>query len=114
MANYSVPGGGSIDFTTDAAAWSESATSAVSIRGFPGGDDIAISLGGQREVTRTVTCIFPNRGQYVGFAILRGKMGTLIIDGWDPSSVGAVLKESNPDPPQADGKVVARAQFVLT
>lgn len=114
MANFSVPSAGSVDFTTDAASWSEPATSAVSIRGFPGGDNIAVSLGGQREVTRTVTCIFPGRGQYVAFALLRGKQGSLFIDGWDTGAVGAVLKESNPDPPHTDGKVMARAQFVLT
>jgi hypothetical protein len=48
----------------------------------------------------------------VSFALLRGKAGTLVIDHWD--SVGAVLKESDPDPPRADGQVKARASFVLT
>lgn len=105
---------GGVDFGTDIAAWSEPATSAVSIRGFPGGDRIAVSLGGQREVTRTVGCVFPTRGQYVTFALLRGQVHSLIIDGWDPGPVNAVLKESNPEPPRADGQVIARAQFVLT
>lgn len=109
MSNY-----GGVDFDTDVAAWAETATSAVSIRAFPGGDNIAVSLGGQREVTRTVTCIFPGRGQYVNFILLRGQVHSLLIDDWDSGPVDAVLKEANPDPPFADGRVQARAQFVLT
>lgn len=103
---------GGITFTATEDGWSEPATSAVNIRGFPGGNTIAVSLGGRREVTRTVTCLFPNRGQYVSFALLRGAAASLVIDNWD--TVTAVLKESNPDPPRADGQVQARAQFVLT
>lgn len=94
--------------------WSESATSAVSVRGFPGGDDIAVSLGGQREVTRTVSCLFANRGDWINFIVQRGRAGTLQVDNWDPDPIDAVLKEANPDPIRADGKVIARAQFVLT
>jgi hypothetical protein len=103
---------GGIDFDALEEGWSEPATSAVSVRGFPGGDNVAISLGGRREVSRTVTCEFPGRGQYVAFALLRGAVATLVIDSWD--TVSAVLKEVNPDPPQADGRVKARAQFILT
>jgi hypothetical protein len=105
---------GGVDFDTDEAGWSEPATSAVSVRGFPGGDNIAVSLGGQREITRTVTCIFPTRGQYVNFALLRGQVHQLLIDDWDTGPVDAVLKEANPDPPRADGQVVARGTFILT
>ncbi len=112
MTNFTVVSVGSVDFTALEDGWSEPATSAVSVRGFPGGDAIAISLAGQREVTRTVSCLFPTRGQYVSFALLRGKVGTLVIDHWD--TVGAVLKESNADPPRADGQIAARAQFILT
>jgi hypothetical protein len=103
---------GGVAFIALEEGWSEPATSAVSVRGFPGGNNIAISLAGQREVTRTVSCQFANRGLYVTFALLRGAVATLQIDNWD--SVPAVLKESNPDPPRADGQVIARAQFVLT
>lgn len=105
---------GGVDFDTDSAGWSEPATSAVGIRGFPGGDNIAVSLGGQREVTRTVTCIFADRGQYVSFVLLRGQVHDLLVTGWDPTPLSAVLKEANPDPPQTDGKVQARATFILT
>lgn len=109
MSNY-----GGVDFDTDVSGWSEPATSSVNVRGFPGGDTIAVSLGGQREVNRTVTCIFPTRGQYVAFSLLRGQEHTLQIDDWDDVPINAVLKESNPDPPSADGYVVAKAQFILT
>lgn len=105
---------GGVDFDTDAAGWSETATSSVDVRGFPGGDTIALSLGGQREVTRTVTCIFPNRGQYVSFILLRGQEHSLFIENWDTLGINAVLKEANPDPPHTDGQVSARAQFILT
>lgn len=105
---------GGVDFGTDEAGWSEPATSAVGVRGFPGGNNIAVSLGGQREVTRTVTCIFPGRGQYVNFVLLRGQVHPLLIDGWDTGPLNAVLKEANPDPPRTDGQVSARATFILT
>jgi hypothetical protein len=111
MSSYTTSSG-SATFVADSEGWSEPATSAVGIRGFPGGNSIAISLAGRREVTRTVRCLFATRGDYVQFVLLRGTTGTLVIDNWD--TVGAVLKEANPEPPSADGKVIARAQFVLT
>jgi len=113
MASFSA-GGTTVNFTTDTASWSEAATSSVTVRGFPGGDKVAISLGGQREVLRTVTCVFPTRGDWINFIVQRGRVGSLYIDGWDTGSVGAILKEANPDAPLANGEVHARAQFVLT
>ena len=114
MSSFSVPGFGSVSFTTIEEGWSEPATASVNVRGFPGGNTVAVSIGGQREVSRTLTCVFTDRGQYVSFALLRGRPipGTLVVDNWD--TVSAVLKESNPDPPQTDGQVIARAQFILT
>jgi len=106
-------GGVLCDFVAVKDSWSEPATSAVGIRGFPGGDNIAVSLGGQREVTRTVTCIFAARGDYINFVVQRGRVGDLQIDEWDPAPIAAVLKEANPDPPFPDGRLTARAQFVL-
>lgn len=112
MSSFSVSGSGAVSFIALEDGWSEPATAAVNVRGFPGGNNVAVSLGGRREVTRTVACVFTDRSQYVSFALMRGAVGTLVIDNWD--SVGAVLKESNPDPPRADGQVIARAQFILT
>lgn len=103
---------GGVAFDALVEGWSEPATAAVSARGFPGGNNVALSLGGQREVTRSVTCVFADRGSYVSFALLRGTVQTLVIDNWDTNS--AALKESNPDPPSLDGTVKAKAQFILT
>lgn len=105
---------GGIDFDAIEDGWSETASSAVSVRGFPGGDNVAVSLGGAREVNRSVTCIFPSRGQYVAFVLLRGTEQNLLVTNWDPSPVTAVLKDVNGDPPRSDGKVQAKANFVLT
>lgn len=102
---------GGVTFDALIEGWSEPATAAVSVRGFPGGNNVAISLGGQREITRSVTCLFPTRGEYVNFVLLRGTVATLVIDGWDTNQ--AVLKEANPDPPDLGGTVRAKAQFVL-
>jgi hypothetical protein len=99
-------------FTALEEGWSEPATSAVSTRGFPGGDTVAISLGGQREVTRTVTLLFSNRPDYIRAVLARGQDGgTLTIDNWD--SVAAILKEISAEPPLQDGRIKARATFVL-
>jgi hypothetical protein len=103
---------GGVTFTAVEEGWSEPATSAVNVRGFPGGNAVAISLGGRREVTRTVTCVFNTRPDYINFVLLRGAEASLVIDNWD--TVNAVLKEASADPPRSDGKVQARAQFVLT
>lgn len=103
---------GGVTFTAVEEGWSEPATSAVTVRGFPGGNNVAISLGGRREVKRNVTCVFTTRPDYISFVLLRGAEASLVIDNWD--TVDAVLVEANPDPPRMDGKVVARAQFVLT
>lgn len=100
-----------IQFDAIEEGWSEPATSAVSVRGFPGGNSVAISLGGQREVRRTVSCIFANRDDYVAFALSRNIVLGLTIDNWD--TVDVVLQESAPDPPWADGRIKATAKFVL-
>jgi hypothetical protein len=103
---------GGVSFTAVEDGWSEPAMSAVNVRGFPGGNNVAVSLGGRREVKRTVTCVFVNFAAYLSFVLLRGAEASLVIDNWNTAD--AVLIESNPDPPRADGQVVARAQFVLT
>lgn len=105
---------GSVTFATDKSAWAEPAVAAVEIKGFPGGDAIAVSLGGQREVTRTVTVILASVAVYRALVAMRGRLGWLTIDGWDSAPVGAVLKQLSPQPPGSDGSVVAQAQFVLT
>lgn len=102
-----------ITFVAHQTSWAEPATAAVSVRGFPGGDAIAISLGGQREITRTFGVEFDSVASYKVFQGMRGKMGTLTVGGWDTGPVTAVLKQVSPDPPGSDPRVFGTAQFVL-
>lgn len=104
---------GTSTFTADRQAWAEPATSEVAIRGFPGGNAIAVSLAGQREVKRTVTCILASLAAYRAFAGQRNKLGTLQITTLDDVPISAVLKEVAPQVPEQDGSVVCVAQFVL-
>lgn len=95
-------------------SWAEPATADVNIRGFPGGDNVAISLGGQREITRTFGVEFASIASYKVFRSMRGRLGTLNVGSWDTSGpVTAVLKQVSPDPPSNDGRVFGTAQFVL-
>lgn len=103
----------SVTFDTDSASWAEPASAAVEVKGFPGGDAIAVSLGGQRELTRTVTLVFSSVSAYRSLVAMRGRQGWLTIDNWDSGSVSAVLKQTSPQPPGSDGSVAAQAQFVL-
>lgn len=104
---------GAVTFTAVEDGWSEVANSAVNVRGFPGGDNWAISLAGQREITRTITCVFPDRGSYVNLVLLRGTQNTLDIEGWD--TVTAVLKSTSVDVlPRGDGQMSCKAEFVLS
>jgi hypothetical protein len=103
---------GGVNFEAVGDGWNETSSAAVSVRGFPGGNNVAISLAGQREVKRTISCVFDDRGQYVSLVLLRGAEHDLVIDNWD--TVSAVLTEVSGDPPLTDGKVRATAQFVLT
>lgn len=94
-------------------SWAEPASAEVNVLGFPGGDSVAISLGGQREITRTFGVFFTTIALYRVFQNQRGKQGSLTLGSWDTAAVGAVLKQVNPDPPENDGSVHAVAQFVL-
>lgn len=94
-------------------SWAEPATAEVNALGFPGGDSVAISLGGQREITRTFGTFFTTIALYQVFRDQRGKQGWLTLASWDTAAVGAVLKQVSPNPPELDGSVHAIAQFVL-
>lgn len=105
---------GSLTFTAVENGWSETAAADVNVRGFPGGDAVAVSLGGQREVTRTVTAYVTNRAAYDTLTRMRGKLGTLSITDWDSVPISAVLKQVSPQAPGSDGTLLVQAQFVLT
>lgn len=94
-------------------SWSESAKAEVDVRGFPGGDAVAVSLAGQRETMRTVSFLFSTIAAYRSFAAMRGRLGSLKVDNWDSAAISAVLKQCSPNVVHADGSVLARAEFVL-
>lgn len=104
----------SLTFTAYEDSWAESASADVNTRGFPGGDSVAISLAGQREVIRTFTVQLASRAVYDTFASMRGKLGYLQVTDWDSAAVGAVLKQCSPRAVESDGTVFVQAQFVLT
>lgn len=114
MSSSFVTATGSLTFVAIEDSWSETAAAAVNVRGFPGGDSVAISLNGQREVTRTVTAYVANRAAYDTLARMRAKLGVLFIESWDTAPVGAVLKQCSPRTPAADGTILVQAQFILT
>lgn len=100
-------------FDADVASWAEPATAEVNTLAFPGGDSVAISLAGQREITRTFGVFFTTIALYRVFRDQRGRQGTLTLGSWDTSAVGAVLKRVSPEPPGSDGSVHAVAEFLL-
>lgn len=103
-----------VSFTAMSDSWSEQSGAQVDVMPFPGGDAIAISLGGQRGTTRTFKALLASRTDYQTLASIRGRQGTLVVENWDTAgAVNAVLKQISPDPIQADGKVYAQVQFVL-
>ncbi len=104
---------GSVTFTAAAESWNEQSDSDVGILAFPGGDAVAISLGGQRETRRTFKALLVNRAAYQTLLSMRNRRGGLFIENWDTVPVNAVLQRVAPDPIQADGQVYAQVQFVL-
>lgn len=103
-----------VSFTATADSWSESSGSDVAVKGFPGGDAVAVSIGGQRETRRTFKVLFPTTAAYILFRSMRARQGMLYVENWDTTAVGAILTTTAPDAIQGDGQVVARAEFVLT
>ena len=81
--------------------------------GFPGGNSVAVSLGGQRGTTRAFKAVLNSVSDYKVLRDMRAKVGSLFVEGWDTAPVNAVLQQTAPDPIQADGKVYARLQFIL-
>lgn len=104
---------GSVSFTATTDGWAEPATSAVDVIGFPGGDAIAISIAGQRDMHRSFTALFTTAATYRLFRDMRSKAGYLQVENWDSSPVRAILISTTPQPPQADGQVLCAASFIL-
>lgn len=104
---------GGVTFTALTDGFAEPAKASVTTRGFPGGDNWAITLAGQREVERQMSCLFDDRGQYVNFVLLRGQQHDLLVDIWDGSPVSAVLKDVSAGDTFPSGHIRATANFVL-
>ncbi len=104
---------GTVSFTATTDSWSEQSSADVSVVGFPGGDAVAISIGGQRETTRAFKALLTNATAYRLLRDMRAQLGTLLVEQWDTTPVNAILRHVQPDPIQADGQVLAQVQFVL-
>ncbi len=102
-----------VSFTATTDSWSEPATAEVNVLPFPGGDAVAISLGGQRNAPRAFKALFANKAAYDTLVGMRGRAGGLKVENWDSVPQSAVLQRCAPDPIQADGQVYAQVQFVL-
>lgn len=101
-----------LTFQDAAAGWREQADSDVSTRGFPGGG-YALSIGGTRGIQRSLSMLLDSVDDYRTLVAMRAARGFLQIDGWDMTEVAVVLKSCSPEPVFADGRVMARADFIL-
>ena len=104
---------GGVNFTALRDGFNEPAKASVTVRGFPGGDNWAITLAGQREVERTVSCLFESRGEYLQFVLLRGRSELLLVDVWDGGPVQAVLRDVAAGDTFVTGQIRSTASFVL-
>ena len=104
---------GTVSFTATTDSWQEPSESEVEVIGFPGGDAVAISLGGQRETRRTITLLLSTPAAYRQLRNMRSKAGYLSIENWDTAPVRAVLTRTSPSPPYASGEVSCQASFIL-
>lgn len=113
MASHFTTYLGTISFTASTDSWSEEASSDVEVMGFPGGDDIAISISGQRGMRRAFKALLDTVDDYRALRDMRAKEGQLFVENWDDTAVSAVLTSVRPDPPHLGGEVSCTAQFIL-
>lgn len=113
MSSTFITSQASVSFLAATETWNEQSSSEVNVLGFPGGDAVAVSIAGQRETTRTFKALLNNVTDYQTMRGMRATAGRLTIENWDSAPVNAILKQIQPDPIQADGKVYAQVQFVL-
>lgn len=102
-----------VSFTATTDGWSEEAVSEVGVLGFPGGDSVAVSIGGQRETRRSFKAMFANRADFLKFRSMRARAGWLLVENLDTAQVQAVLIRVAAEPPWMSGEVTCTAQFVL-
>lgn len=113
MASHFATSLGTITFTATMESWAEPAESDVEVLGFPGGDNVAISISGQRELTRTFKALLASVLEFRALRDMRAKEGLLFVENWDNVAVPAVLTSVRPEPPHAGGEVSCTAHFIL-
>jgi hypothetical protein len=102
----------SITFQDAVAGWREQATADVSTRAFPGGT-YAISIGGRREMQRSVGMLLDSIDDYRTLLGMLAARGVLLIDDWDTTEINVVMKSCSPSSMLANGQVLARADFIV-
>jgi len=104
---------GTVSFIADTDSWAEPAASDVEVIGFPGGDAVAISIGGQREIRRTFRAVLASAADYRTLRNMRAKQGWLKVENWDSAEGQAILVSTSPQVPWLSGEVSCTAQFIL-
>lgn len=113
MASHFTTYLGSVTFTATTDAWSEPAESDVEVMGFPGGDSVAVSISGQRGITRTFKALLDSVDEFRAPRDMRAKEGLLFVETWDDAAVPAVLTSVRPEPPHISGEVSCTTHFIL-
>jgi hypothetical protein len=113
MASTYTTASSTISFVATTDSWSEAKSAEVNVIGFPGGNDVAISLAGQRETRRTIKVMLDDLADYRTFTTMLGQTGSLYVENWDAAEVSAVLVRVAPDPIWQSGEVTCTAQFIL-
>jgi hypothetical protein len=112
-STYTTVTGLSVTFTATDESWAEAAGAEITVITFPGGDTIDVSIGGQRETTRTFKALLANLATFRQFRSMRAKKGSLFVENWDTAPVNAILQRVAPDAIKTDGQIVCQAQFLL-
>jgi hypothetical protein len=113
MASTFTTANGTLTFVATTDSWSEAKSAEVNVLGFPGGNDVAISIAGQRETRRTFKAMLDDLADYRLFTDMLGQAGWLYVENWDAAEVRAVLVRVAPDPVWQSGEVTCSAQFIL-
>lgn len=113
MSSHFTTSSQTITFVATTDSWSESREAEVNVLGFPGSNDVAISIAGRRETRRTFKVMLDDLADYRLFADMSAQEGWLYVENWDAAEVPAVLVRVSPDPVWMSGEVTCTAQFIL-
>jgi len=113
MASHFTTVDRTLTFVASTDGWSEARQSDVNVMGYPGSDNIAVSISGARETRRTFKAVLASLADYRLLADMSAKAGWLYVENWDAAEVRAVLTRVAPDPIWLSGEVTCTAQFIL-